>query len=86
MVAHQSDIVFEPEVWLHERDMTVVHWRASFLWRPIGARVELDAVMRLMFVSGETDNLLCTRFEEWIEIRDAAPLGTPGVALAAEPA
>lgn len=70
VVEGQRDIAFNWTMLAVRADQAFIHWTAHFTWLPINGIMELDAVARLRFVPGTGGSVLCSTFEEWIEIRD----------------
>ena len=67
----QRDITFDVDEVIVSGDLAIVHWRASFLWRPSYSVHELDAMSRISFVEETRNGLrLASSFEEWIENRE----------------
>lgn len=66
---HQQDIQFAYDLWGVRDNECVAFWRASFLWLPINAVMQLDGVARVRFADENTaaGHPLCISFEEWID-------------------
>ncbi len=68
----QREVDFETVSVAVSGDDAYVNWRAHFTWRPINGVMELDAVSRAHFSAESLDGIrLVTRFEEWIDHREA---------------
>lgn len=67
----QRDMRFDYQIWAVKDDECFYGFQARFLWLPINGIMELDGVCRTKFIRNSDGELVCSKFEEWMDHRES---------------
>lgn len=68
---HQRDIRYSFKIWGVRREEAMVSWRASYLWLPINAVLELEGMLLVGFSHRANGHLVANKFLEWFDSQEA---------------